>query len=171
VPLFAKENFRSKFLRRFVIKGSKLKVEEVFLDSSCKPECSRRLFDEFFIQNGMKQGEALSPSLSNLTIRKVQGEYRGLKFNGTHQPLVCADDASLLVENINTIMKMTGVLLHGGEEAGPEVAMEEIMCSCHQSAGENRNMKVASKFFETDRVQVFGSTIHIYIKLHSERNE
>jgi hypothetical protein len=65
------------------------------------------LSDTFPIQNGLKQGEALSPLLFNFAlgcaIRKVQGNQVGLVLNGTHQLLVYADDINLLDDNISTM--------------------------------------------------------------------
>jgi hypothetical protein len=55
------------------------------------------LSDNFPIQNGLKQGDALSSLLFNITleyaIRKVQEIQVGLKLNVTHQLLVYADNA------------------------------------------------------------------------------
>jgi hypothetical protein len=40
-------------------------------------------------------------------IRKIQENQVGLKFNGTHQLLVYADDVNLLEDKINTVKKNT----------------------------------------------------------------
>jgi hypothetical protein len=53
-------------------------------------------------------------------IRKGQENQMGLKLNGTHQLLVCADDVNVLCDNIDTINK-TGNLIDGSEEGGVEV--------------------------------------------------
>jgi retron-type reverse transcriptase len=61
------------------------------------------LTGSFLIQNGLKQGGALSPLLFNFAleyaIRKLQENQVRLKLNGTHQFLAYADDMNLLGDN------------------------------------------------------------------------
>jgi hypothetical protein len=77
--------------------------------SRSKARTGKYLSDNFLIQNGLKQGDALSPVFFNFAleyaIKKVQEIQVGLKLNGTHQLLVYAADVIVLGDNIDAIKK------------------------------------------------------------------
>jgi hypothetical protein len=98
--------------------------------------------DKFPIQNGLKQGHALSPLFFKFSfeyaIRKVQENQVGLKLNATYQLLIYADDVNLLADNINTIKKNPQNLIDASKEVGIEVKAEKttyMLLSRHQNEG------------------------------------
>jgi hypothetical protein len=104
--------------------------------------------DSFPIQNGQKQGDALSPLLFNFVleyaIRKVQENQEGLKWKETHQLLAYANDVNLLGDNIDIVKKNTGTSIHRGNEIGLDVNTEKTQCilmSLHQNGRQNWNIK------------------------------
>jgi hypothetical protein len=69
-----------------------------------KVHIGTHLFDNFPIQNGLKEGDALLPLLLNYSlvyaISEVQENQLGLKLNWTNQLLVYAADVNLLGDNV-----------------------------------------------------------------------
>jgi hypothetical protein len=86
------------------------------LNETCsKVRIGKLLPDKFPIQNGLKQGDALSPLLFNFALeyatRKVQENQVVLELNVTHQLLFCADDVNMLDDSINTLNENTDRLV------------------------------------------------------------
>jgi hypothetical protein len=85
----------------------------------------------------------------------------GLKLNGTHQLLACADNVNLLEDNIDTIKKNTGTLIEVGLEVNVEKTKYTYMLlSRHQNVDQNRDIKIANRSFENvSQFKYLGMTI------------
>jgi hypothetical protein len=99
----------NSILTGFVIPMKLFRLIKMCLNETCsKVRISKNLSDALSIQNGLKEGDALSPLFFNFdlkyTIQKVQENQKGLKLKGTHELLVCTDDVNIVDENMNTII-------------------------------------------------------------------
>jgi hypothetical protein len=119
----------------------------------------KHLPDSFPIQNGLKQGFALSPLFFNFAleyaIRKVQKNHVGLMGH--------TDDVNVPGDNKDTIKKNTETLIDAGIEVGLEINVEKIkhMVLCHhQNVGQNQDIKIANRSFENvPQFKYLGSTV------------
>jgi hypothetical protein len=120
-----------------------------------KVRIGKLLSDKFPIQNGLKQGDALSPLLFNFTleyaIRKVLANQVGLESNGTHQLLFCADDDNLLGDSISTLKEITEYQVETSRYVILEINAEKtkyMIMSRHPNSGQNQNIRIANESFD-----------------------
>jgi hypothetical protein len=96
-------------------------------------------------------------------IREVQENKIGLELNGTHQPLLYADDVNLLGDSVNTIKENSEKHLESSKDIGLEINAEKtkyMIMSCHQNSGQNQNIRIDNESFENvTKFKYLGATL------------
>ena len=105
---FRKKESLYDILIKFGVPRKLVRLIKTYLDGTqSKVRIGIYLYSCFPIEDGLKQGDALSLLLFNFALqndtRKVQETNLGLDMNGTHQLLAYADDVNLLCYDIRTI--------------------------------------------------------------------
>ena len=126
----------------------------ILTETYSRVRVGKNFSDNFPIRNGLKQGDALSPLLFKFAfecaIRRVQVNQDGLKLNGTHQLLACAD-VNILGGSIHTVKENAEALVAATKEIELEVNADTtkyMVMSREQTAGLSHTMKVDNSSIE-----------------------
>jgi Reverse transcriptase (RNA-dependent DNA polymerase). len=113
------------------------------------------LSSSFPIDNGLEQGDALSPLLINFALKyaigKVQETNLGLDMNSINQILAYAGDVNLIFNHIKTIARNADMLLNACKDVdlalntGKTKYME---VRHHQGIMANEHIKIGSSLYE-----------------------
>jgi hypothetical protein len=135
-------------------------IKMCLIETYSKVCIGKLLSDKFPIQNGLKQGDALSSLLFNFAL-----EYANRK--------VQENEVSLLGNSVNTIKEnYSETLLEAGRDTGLEINAENIkymIMSCHPNSGQNQNIRIANESFEKEaKFKYLGTILTNQNDIHDE---
>jgi protein associated with RNAse G/E len=107
------------------------------------------------------------------TIRRVQGNQKGQKLNGTLQLLVYTDDTNIVgKKKTDAVKENTEAVLGASKEVGLEMNPEKTkyrLKSCYQKAGQKHSIKIANRSFEdVAKFKYLETTLTGQIFMHEE---
>jgi hypothetical protein len=114
----------------------------------------------------LKQGDALSLLLLDFALEYAitgfKEKTQGLKLDGTHELLFCADDVNILGENIDYHTENRRALSDATKEVGPEVNPEKtkytrMLMSCYYKAGQDSEWVL----WRCGKIQIFENNNNI----------
>jgi hypothetical protein len=124
---------------------------KICLNETCgRVWVGKYLSDKFAMKNGLKQMFKLA--LEYVTIRGFRQNPEGLKFNGTHQLLIYADNVNILGGRIHTTREKTAAgLVIANKNNNLEVNAEKtknMVMSQDQNARQKGNIQIGNKSFK-----------------------
>jgi len=155
-------------LIEFGIPKKLVRLIKICLIETCsRVRVGRNLCDMFPIRNGLKQGDALSPLLSNFAVEyaimRVQVNQDGLKLNSTHQLMAYADTVNILGGSVHMVKENADALVVATKEIGLEVNADKtkyMIMSRDQNAGRSHSMKSDNSAIErVEELKYLGTTL------------
>jgi len=142
----------------------------------CKVTFLGELSSEFEIKSGLRQGDALSPTLFNIGLEKVIREFtqrQKVEIVGNESILAYADDVVILGNTRQEIIQTTSELLEVSKKMGLCVNQEKTKFMVLSRSNENQyNLQVGNLTFEkVENFKYLGVNINSNSDMHQEISE
>lgn len=156
-------------LRHFKIPHKLTRMVEVAIGiSRMRVRVENDLSDEFEVVTGLKQGDALSPTLFNLVleyvVRKVLMYDGGVELNGRHKVVGYADDLALLGQRKEDVASMAEILEDEGAKVGLRINRDKteyiLMKRAKNTRAAREDLKVRHTSYKgVSRFKYLGCTV------------
>ncbi len=96
-------------------------IQECYKDTNCQVRFGGQLSESFNVENGLRQGDPLAPTLFNLALEKVRrelGRMRAMEMMGTDTLLAFADDVVIVGETADQVIHDTARFMVEARKVG-----------------------------------------------------